>query len=81
MISGPDIDFPQVFRERLDTTLEAIGWSKVRLAKSLGHHHGVVYRFSNGTNLPNVALLAKTAHLLDVSIDWLLGLDEIPNRK
>lgn len=58
--------------ENLRTLLAAREWSVLHFARELSEPQNTVYRIVRGDNVPGVALLARMAELLDVSVDDLL---------
>ncbi|MGD9645552.1 MAG: helix-turn-helix domain-containing protein [Pirellulales bacterium] len=56
----------------LQRLLEARNWSQSDLARATGDAHVTISRIVRGTNVAGVALLARIAEALDVTIDGLI---------
>ena len=63
------------FGERLDRAIKDKGLTQVAVEKKLGVSHGVVYSYINYGVMPSALTVAKIANILNVSTDWLLGLE------
>jgi transcriptional regulator with XRE-family HTH domain len=66
-------------RDRLRAAREKLGLTQHELAKACGLSINQINRYENGTTEPSASALAAVAHKLDVSIDYLLGLTDIPH--
>ena len=49
---------------------------QIELAKSIGVSKGIINLWENGLREPNMFSLIKLAQYFDVSIDFLVGLEE-----
>ena len=49
---------------------------QIELAKSIGVSKGIISLWENGLREPNMFSLIKLAQYFDVSIDFLVGLEE-----
>ena len=74
-------DFVQEFPSRLSTIRKAKKIKQREVADFLGQTTRAYQRYENGTNGPGVENLVRLADYFDVSIDYLVGRDDIPNRK
>lgn len=63
------------FGDRLRIAREQIGLNQSELAKHIGVQAAAISKYEKGNTLPNVETLAKICNFLDVSADWLLGLE------
>jgi len=69
------------FVRRLVEARESVRWSQGDLAKMTGLQPAAVSHFETGQRLPSIPNLVKLANALQVSTDWLLGLEhDRPNR-
>lgn len=67
------------FPERLKELRRQRGWSQRELAQKIGMSSGTVAAWEVGRNEPNYDMLRKLADLLDTSVDYLIGLSDIPS--
>jgi transcriptional regulator with XRE-family HTH domain len=65
-----------VFGQRLQEAMTRAGMGKRRLARILGTAESTVYRWISGDNEPLASTVAELAVHLNVSADWLLGIEE-----
>ena len=63
------------FGERLDKAIKDNGITPVELEKQIGICHGGIYSYINYGMMPSCLRLAKIATVLNVTCDWLLGLE------
>ena len=56
----------------LQRLLESRDWSQSDLARATGDAHVTISRIVRGTNVAGVAVLARIAEALDVTIDGLI---------
>ena len=68
----------EVFRERLIEVRTKAGLSQSGLAERLGIERQRIGKWENGASLPSIYQLASLAAALDVTTDYLLGLEEPP---
>jgi transcriptional regulator with XRE-family HTH domain len=67
----------RVFKMRLRTAMWNSGYEyTTHLAKATGINHETLGKWLNGNNLPNAASLERLCTTLNVSADWLLGLED-----
>lgn len=65
--------------ERICALRKERGWSQVELAKKLNVAKQTVSNWENENIQPSIEMLVRLAKILDVSTDYLLGLDAIPH--
>ena len=65
------------FGERLDTAIKEKGITHVELEKRIGISHGGIYQYINYGMMPSCLRLARIAAILNVSTDYLLGLEKV----
>lgn len=63
------------FVRRLVEARENVRWSQADLAKMTGLQPAAVSHFETGQRLPSLPNVVKLANALQVSIDWLVGLE------
>ena len=63
--------------ERIKTARKDRKMTRVQLGKDVGITEQVIYYFENGLRVPSVQTLTEIAAVLDVSLDWLCGLEEL----
>lgn len=75
-------DRVDLFRNRLEEAVTTIGFSKSELARATGVDRSTIGQlFKNDLpRLPNAQLAADIAEALGVSLDWLMGLSNRPER-
>lgn len=66
----------ELFANRLNETIEALGVSTAEIARMVGVNQYSVKGWRTGRNMPDGYNVAKICKALNVSADWLLGLDE-----
>ena len=64
--------------QRMESLRTELGWTQVQLAKKLNIAKQTVSNWENENIQPSVEMLVRTAKLFGVSVDYLLGLDEVP---
>ena len=64
------------FRERLKETLKYNSMSQVTLAKKIGMSQSVINNYCTGKREPTLDVLLLICKALDVSSDYLLGLED-----
>lgn len=62
--------------QRICEMRKALGWSQVDLAKRLGVAKQTVSNWENDNIQPSIDMLVRVAMLMNVSTDYLLGLDD-----
>lgn len=67
-----------VFGRRLRAVREARGMNQDELASEIGVVYQQVSRWESGKTMPTGATLARLATILNVSVDYLLGLVDLP---
>src|SRR6056297_3865255 len=75
-------DRADVFRSRLTQQLEASGTTRSALARACGVDRSTIAQLlaEGEARMPNAHLAAECARVLAVSLDWLLGLSDFPER-
>lgn len=68
-----------MFAERLKTVLQERNISQVDLAKELGYTSAAINRWCQNLTQPDNKTMVEIAKYLKVSIDFLLGNDEVIN--
>lgn len=70
------LDFT-TFRARFQSLMDSRGLDNLhRLSDELGIDASSLTRYLNGKRTPDLAYIVRIAEYFDVSIDWLLGLDQ-----
>lgn len=67
--------------ERIKTARKDRKMTRVQLGKDVGITEQVIYYFENGLRVPSVHTLTEIAAVLDVSLDWLCGLEELKKER
>lgn len=70
-----------MFPERLKSLRIEKGLTQLELADIVELSLRGYRKFENGDNLPNMRNLVALADFFDVSVDYLIGRDDVPNRK
>lgn len=65
------------FKERIKDEIKASNYTQKEIAKILNIDPANITNWKKGKNLPSIETLYKLCILLNVSADYLLGLDEI----
>lgn len=68
-----------VVPERLKKSRIERGLSQEELAEKVGAGQNQISRYETGKSTPSVELLERIASVLNVSVDYLLGLVDVPN--
>ncbi|GHV26760.1 transcriptional regulator [Clostridia bacterium] len=71
----------EIFSVRLRETMEAAGLQQSQVAKELGIVKQAVNNWCVGLNTPTLDVTHGLALLLGVSIDYLVGLSDDPQRR
>lgn len=66
-----------IFTERLNSELKAQRVTKYALAKNCGLSKQTVCNWCDGVSEPKATQIVKICKFLDVSADYLLGLEDI----
>lgn len=70
-----------VIGNRLIAAREMNGWSQGDAAKALGFTNGTqLCLWESGSRVPPLHLISRVSEVFGVSTDWLLGLDDAPER-
>lgn len=69
------------FVKRLNILMNQNKVTKQALANTIGLSRPAVSQFANGANLPSVEKLVAIADYFNVSVDYLLGLSDKPERR
>ena len=69
------LDFT-TFRVRFQSLVDSRGFNLHRLSDELGIDASSLARYLNGKRTPDLAYIVRISDYFDVSIDWLLGLDQ-----
>lgn len=67
--------------EKIKTARKNRGMKQNQLGAAVGVTEQAVYYFEHGLRIPSVQTLTEIAAVLDVSLDWLCGLDEIKKER
>ena len=70
-----------IFADRLKECRKNINKTQREVADDLGITEGAYQNYELGKYEPKMGTLNKLADYLDVSVDYLIGRDNIPNRK
>lgn len=68
------------FARRLVVTLDALGYSKARFARSVGATPGQLHHWTIGGNFPSAEVLINIARVHGIGCEWLLlgRMDTLP---
>lgn len=69
------------FKERLEFLFDERNITPYKLSKDTGITQAGISRWRSMGMLPDGSTLIKLADYFDVSIDYLVGRDDVPNRK
>ncbi len=64
------------FSERLTAELKVCGFTQKQLAEKLKIDPANITNWKKGTNIPSLEVFYELCKILDVSADYLLGLDD-----
>lgn len=67
----------KAFSETLKRLRKSKGFTMGKMADELGISSGSISNYENGQRLPDIEIAAKIADYFGVSIDYLLGRDEL----
>ena len=68
------------FKERFNTLVNESGKTTRELAAEIGVSNPLISQWKNGKRTPTIASVIMIAKYFNVSVDWLLGLEEKNNR-
>lgn len=66
-----------IFSDRLQVLMDSHGMSGADLAKAINSTNASVSRYLNRLRVPTIDQVYHIAQYFHVSMDWLLGLDEV----
>lgn len=69
------------FAQRLNLLLQQHNKTKQALSDAIGVSRPAISQFANGANLPSVETLVAIAEYFNVSVDYLVGLSDIPDQR
>lgn len=69
------------FSNRFSEILKSCQYTQKQIAQKLGISEGNLSNWKKGTNLPSIDILYKLCVILDVSADYLLGLEDYAGTK
>ncbi len=69
------------FSERLSLCMKQCGLNGVELSSQSGVTTATISRYLNGLRMPTVDSVVSLADALNVSVDYLLGLHDVPEDK
>lgn len=70
-----------IFSTRFSQLVEESGKLQNEIAKDLKGNKSNIYYWSNGYVLPSMQRLVRISLYFGVSVDYLLGIDDVRNRK
>jgi len=70
-----------LFVQRFKELMKVKGVNAYRLAKGSGVTPSNISGWKLGKSLPSVEKMAKIAQFFEVSVDYLIGIDDVPNRR
>lgn len=74
--------FPlKIFSERLTSTRKSKNISAKDVAENLGLSKAAISQFESGKNAPSAAVLIALADYFNVSLDYLVGRSDNPERR
>lgn len=69
------------FVQRLNLLLTQRNTTKQALGDAIGISRPAISQFANGANLPSIDKLVAIAEYFNVSLDYLVGLSDKPERR
>ena len=72
---------PQEVRTLILELLKKQGFNSSQMLTSLNYNQSLIYDMERRKQMPAADKLGCIADYLHVSVDYLLGLDDVPNRK
>jgi transcriptional regulator with XRE-family HTH domain len=76
-----DRDYNAPLPTRLRKVMKARGETRIKLAEATGISRQSVGYYVTGESAPNTEKLALIAEHYGISVDWLLGLSDIPSKR
>ena len=70
-----------LFVQRLKELMKTKDINSYKLAKGAGVTLSSVSVWTLGKSLPSIERLVKIAQFFEVSVDYLIGIDDVPNRR
>ena len=70
-----------MFSEIFSKLLQERNVSSYKLTKDTGINNGLISKWKDGSYIPTAENLVKLSTYFSVSIDYLMGIDPIPNQK
>lgn len=67
----------EVFASRLLAVRKQRGWSQPALGKKVGTSGAIIGRYERGEIAPSIGVARKLAEALDVTLDYLVGENEL----
>ena len=67
----------EVFANRLQVLRKKRGWSQPTLGKKVGTSGAIIGRYERSEIAPSIAVARKLAEALDVTLDYLVGKNEL----
>lgn len=64
------------FGERLSMLIESHGYTVKTLSEEIGMTQATLSRYTTGGRNPDISYILKIAEFFQVSVDWLLGLND-----
>jgi len=64
------------FLERVRSLVSASRMNYSQLSKAIDCPPNLFYRYENGSRTPDLKILVAVSNYFDVSVDWLLGIDQ-----
>lgn len=68
-----------LFQKRLNETYEKLGINQQELNRLCEMNVNQISRYERGMQVPSLEIAAKIANILDVSLDYLVGLSDDPH--
>lgn len=79
-IQGKDVamlsSMGELFAERMKHAMQKAGKKQIDIANATGIDKGAISNYLRGKYVPKTDAMAKIAHALNVSVDWLRGYEE-----
>lgn len=74
---GNEVSFMEEFKHRLKMLRKEKKLTQVKLGEMLNYGYTAIANYESGRNQPAIADLKKIASIFDVSLDYLLGVNDI----
>lgn len=75
------MDYRKMFSERLSQLRKSKGLSMLQLGEILGVSDEAVRLMERGKRSPSFEVLLSVAEFFSVSVDYLVGLSDVPKRR